>query len=179
MGLDEDERKEIVEIVNDAIQANLDHRELSSPMQTVVNTLARIKLDLYNGEDGKSGFIYEGRTFFTKWTTRMEDSDRRRKQTGWLVVAILTATGIFCVEPIKSAWEDYHSLMDLARKAPVIIRLTDDWEHYYNVPSAPPPPVTIAPKDSQPQPPKRRPSFFAHKKQQLTPQDADGGDHSQ
>ena len=175
MPLSEDERDQIVEIVD----ARLDHRQLDSPLPVIQATVERIRKELFNGDDGKTGFIPEGRTFFSDWKTRNDVADRRKKRAAWATTTAIALLGILGAGPVADGWKDIQALMALARKAPDIIKLTDDWKNYYSKPD--PVPFTVVPQDSQP---KKKPSFFAprgHKSEfnTLPPLLSNGGDHSQ
>jgi hypothetical protein len=175
MPLSDDEREQIVEIVD----ARLDHRQLASPLPVIQATVERIRKELFNGDDGKTGFIPESRKFFGDWNTRNDVTDRRKKRTAWATTTAIAILGIFGAGPVAAGWEDIQALMSLARKAPDIIKLTDDWKNYYSRPD--PAPFTLVPQDTQP---KKKPSFFSprgRKSEFNTPPSllSDGGDHSQ
>jgi hypothetical protein len=177
MALEEDERAQIMEAVDRAIVAQLDHRQLVGPLPEMQADVKRIKTELFNGDDGKTGLAVELRAFFAVYR-----SAQARKRNFWVIAAVaVTVLGIVFNDPIQRGWKDFDALMKLADKAPAIIKLTDDWEHYMATPQTPP--FIIEPKDSQPE--KKKPSFFAprgHRTEFNTPQPnlmSDGSDQSQ
>ena len=158
MALEEDERVQIMEAVDRAIDAKLDHRQVNSPFAQVQADVKRIKTELFNGDDGKTGLAFELRAFFAVYKNAQS-----RKRNFWVITAVVaTVMGVIFNDPVQRGWRDFDALMKLADKAPAIIKLTDDWELYMAVPPAPEQaPYVISPKDSQP--PKKKPSFFGPK----------------
>jgi hypothetical protein len=86
----------------------------------------RIMVDLYNGEDGKSGLVAEFRTFIISWNTRNFDADKRRSQA-WRKWAVWAVVGTALLAyPVDRAW---HIVTD-------VIHLTEEWKTYTPVPTA-------------------------------------------
>ena len=80
MGNLEDDKIEIMEAVRNAIGAALNEHKLGCPMAQNIQSLERIRADLYNGEDGKSGLSYEFRDFHSAWVQRTKDEDKAQAE---------------------------------------------------------------------------------------------------
>ena len=152
-----------------AVELAIAHHQNQCPMAALQVDHKRIMKDLYNGDD-EPGFIADSREFFAEARTErrtrkdMEIAAEQRRKDGFKNrVAIWSlATTVLCVAmvwPVERAWKAGSALMDLAGRAPAIIKLTEDWQRYYAMPPTDPP-VTIIPQDSQPKPVKPKHSYF-------------------
>jgi hypothetical protein len=141
----DDDRQEIMDAVkramSDYLTAALEHHQLNcpnsnlSPRITQLETRqAQVRKDLYNGED-KPGFLEDAREFFAE-----SRSIRRWKGRVWAAFgAAIVLSGIIFNQPISDSWKAFHALVRLADRADVIIKLSQEWEQFYNVPQVPAP----------------------------------------
>lgn len=162
MGDLEDDKREIMEAVRNAIGAALNEHKLGCPMAQNIQSLERIRADLYNGEDGKSGLSYEFRDFHSAWVQRTKDEDKaqaelleeraalaerdreRRRNSQWrngiVAVAMLALLGFLC----QKGWD----------RAVILNKIADDWTRYYQ--NNPTPPLIV------PAPQNPHKSYFQH-----------------
>ena len=152
-----------------AVELAIAHHQNQCPMAALMVDHKRIMKDLYNGDD-EPGFIADSREFFAETRTERQTrkdmeiaAEQRRKEGFKNRIAIWSlATTVLCVAmvwPVERAWKAGSALMDLASRAPAIIKLTEDWQRYYATPPTDPP-VMIIPQDSQPKPVKPKHSYF-------------------
>jgi hypothetical protein len=126
------------------------------PILTLQGEHERMYKEIFNGDDGKTGIAYESRTFFAEWRTTKAN---KRKFWG-SVAAIAGILVVLLAEPIQGVWKKVDALMDLAGEAPTLIKLTEDWQKYYENPPQQTP-ATAPPSDSHPKlTPKKKPSYF-------------------
>jgi hypothetical protein len=71
-------------------------------------------------------------TYFDKAEAVLEADEKRRKNSRWYWsgagAIFLVLLSIFCIKVWDTAW----ALIDLAKRAPEIHKLTDDWVRYYS-----------------------------------------------
>lgn len=169
--LDED-RERIMNAVREAVDTSVKIAILTHttqcPLGVVKEQHDRMHIELFNGDDGKHGFIAEARAFFTTQTDRALQSDKRKVRNRFIVGTILASLTLILTEPIKSGWQDMQSLIELAHQSPDIIQLTKDWKEFYANPpihQMDPAPI-VTPPEAQPfprkhtQPRKPKESFF-------------------
>ena len=167
MGELEDDKREIMDAVKNAIAAALNQHTLACPMAMAIKEHERIKIDLYNGEDGKSGLVAEFRDFISSWHQRIKDEDEEqirlkeerarlaerdkdRRRLSQFRIGILSVIVIGILGWLgNKAWDQIQ----------ILTRLENDWLLYYNHPPAVPP---IPQQVPQPQPKVQHKSYFEH-----------------
>lgn len=147
----------VKEAVDNSVKfAILTHKD-ACPIGSVKEQHDRMYKEFFNGDDGKSGFFAEMRTFATKITTRADDEDKRKGQSFKRKTIFWSGAGVFAVilavllaAPAQQAWAKIGALSDLANKASTIIKMGDDWQRYHEQ-------TTDQTKDSDPQKPQPSP----------------------
>ena len=166
MAINEHDRRKIdagKEEIMTAVQLLLEQHKNSCAVSVMQDQHERMYKEMFNGDDGKSGFFAEMRTFVTAWKTRTSEDDNRKKRR-WVAAAVVVP--VLCLvlaEPAQVGWQKVCALSDLAGKASDIIKLTDDWKRYYENPPVHPmdPPPTVTPPSAQPRK-KQQKSFFEY-----------------
>lgn len=79
MALADSDRRAIMSAVAGAVTAALDRHRLDCPMAKAEAKFERVLIDLYNGDDGKSGMVAEFRAYLQAEETLREDHQRREQ----------------------------------------------------------------------------------------------------
>ena len=160
----------IREEIHQRLEGLVSKHKLDCPGYETSPMVQRIHKELFNGDDGKSGFIAEMRSFVGDWNARTKQDDNHRKRRWVAAAVIIPCLCIVFAQPVQSGWKKVESLSDLAGKAGDIIKLTDDWKRYYEnppvhqmdpAPVVTPPSAQTLPKQ-KPAPKKPQKSFFEY-----------------
>ena len=136
-----------------ATELAIAHHQNLCPISDMRSEHLRMYKEIFNGDDGEHGIANELRNWIGECRTTA-----KWKKRFWATVGTLAALFVaVMVYPMEQGWKDFDALMRLADKAPTIIRLTDDWDRYYNTPPGDEPLFKVTPPDP---PAKKKPSYF-------------------